>query len=72
PPATWKNSLKNDFEIPVFEAHPSIKAIKETLYTKGALYASMSGSGSTVFGIFNKSVDLAAFTEKNYFTKIIN
>jgi len=72
PVETWKNILKNDFEIPVFEAYPAVKAIKETLYTYGALYASMSGSGSTVFGIFTKSVDLSAFKEKNYFTKIIN
>jgi 4-diphosphocytidyl-2-C-methyl-D-erythritol kinase len=48
----WKNQLTNDFEIPVFEKFPLIQSIKETLYEKGALYASMSGSGSSVFGIF--------------------
>jgi 4-diphosphocytidyl-2-C-methyl-D-erythritol kinase len=37
---------------------PEIKAIKENLYAQGAVYASMTGSGSTVFGIFNKGKDL--------------
>ena len=51
----WKNNLTNDFEIPVFEKFPIINSIKQTLYDKGAIYASMSGSGSSVFGIFNDS-----------------
>ena len=51
----WKNNLTNDFEIPVFEKFPIIHSIKQTLYDKGAIYASMSGSGSSVFGIFNDS-----------------
>ncbi len=72
PPGSWKDVLVNDFEKPVFTAYPQIRLIRDSLYEQGALYASMSGSGSTVFGIFNKSVDLAAFKEKNYFTKIIN
>ncbi len=50
----WKHRLVNDFESPVFAAHPAIKQIKETLYQQGALYAAMSGSGSSVFGIFEK------------------
>ncbi|MET0638347.1 MAG: 4-(cytidine 5'-diphospho)-2-C-methyl-D-erythritol kinase [Chitinophagaceae bacterium] len=48
----WKHQLVNDFEAPVFEMHPGIAALKEKLYTSGALYSAMSGSGSTVFGIF--------------------
>lgn len=52
PISSWKTELTNDFEKPVFDLYPEIKAIKDTLYTNGALYASMSGSGSTVFGIF--------------------
>lgn len=71
--STWKNELKNDFEEAVFAAHPLIKNIKEDLYNQGAVYASLSGSGSTVFGIFDKAV--SSFTVKNshdYFTKIIN
>jgi len=50
----WKHSLQNDFERPVFSAYPEIAAIKNKLYQTGALYAAMSGSGSSVFGIFNR------------------
>jgi len=50
----WKHSLHNDFEEPVFSAYPEIAAIKNKLYETGALYAAMSGSGSSVFGIFNR------------------
>jgi 4-diphosphocytidyl-2-C-methyl-D-erythritol kinase len=54
----WKAQLVNDFEEPVFQSYPEIKAIKENLYTQGAVFASMTGSGSTVFGIFEKHQDL--------------
>ncbi len=50
----WKHQLINDFEEPVFKAYPEIELIKNTLYNAGAVYASMSGSGSTVYGIFKK------------------
>lgn len=49
----WKEKLKNDFEESIFTLHPTIREIKELLYQEGALYSSMSGSGSTVFGIFD-------------------
>lgn len=52
PIATWQNELINDFETPIFKAYPQLASIKQTLIEKGALYASMSGSGSTVYGIF--------------------
>src|SRR5205085_10496131 len=52
PVAEWKEVLKNDFEEPVFRLYPAIEEIKLTLYQAGAIYASMTGSGSTVFGIF--------------------
>lgn len=55
---TWRDSLKNDFEPSVFSRHPGLKEIKEELYASGALYASMSGSGSTVFGLFDKEINL--------------
>lgn len=48
----WKNIIKNDFEQPIFDRYPLIKEYKEKMYEKGAIYASMSGSGSSVFGIF--------------------
>jgi 4-diphosphocytidyl-2-C-methyl-D-erythritol kinase len=50
----WKNYIFNDFESPVFEIYPQLADIKETLYKSGALYASMSGSGSTLYGIFEQ------------------
>ena len=50
----WFEYLSNDFEEPVFARHPGLKEIKEQLYTQGAIYASMSGSGSTIYGIFEK------------------
>ncbi len=54
----WKEEIKNDFEKSVFAAHPEIGKIKEKLYANGALYASMSGSGAAVYGIFSTPVDL--------------
>lgn len=72
PIATWKSELYNDFEAPVFEAHPEIKAIKDSLYNQGAVYAAMSGSGSTLFGICSTTIDLSPFKNNNYFIKIIN
>ena len=56
PISEWKNELINDFEAPVFKQFPAIQQIKETLYSKGAEYASMTGTGSTVFGIFRSSL----------------
>ena len=53
PVEEWKHLLQNDFEQPVFSAYPEIAAIKNKLYESGAIYAAMSGSGSSVFGIFN-------------------
>lgn len=57
PVREWKNTMVNDFEKSVFEKHPAIKEIKDYLYSKGALYTSMTGSGSSVFGIFDKETD---------------
>ncbi len=78
PVETWKDKLYNDFEKPVFEVHPEIEAIKEELYRQGAVYAAMSGSGSTVFGIFpqnfvsNDETALKELKKENYFIKMIN
>lgn len=55
PIQNWQTSLFNDFEQPVFKQYPEIAKIKETLYAQGAVYASMSGSGSTIYGIFPTS-----------------
>ncbi len=51
---TWKDTLVNDFEVPVFAAYPVIGGIKEKMYRHGAVFAAMSGSGSAVLGIFPK------------------
>lgn len=58
PTAQWKDHLKNDFEESVFKRHPLIGEIKQKLYQHGAVYASMSGSGSAIFGIFEKPVEI--------------
>ena len=58
PISTWKNNLKNDFEEPVFKQHPEKKSNKDEVYNQGAIYASMSGSGSSVHGIFLFTVQL--------------
>lgn len=57
PIQTWKNSLFNDFETSVFAKYPLIATLKSELYQAGAVYASMSGSGSSVFGIFENASD---------------
>jgi len=66
PITEWKNKLQNDFERPVFEQFPAIKEIKENLYALGAVYASMSGSGSVVFGLFTGSQNLTSGLPANY------
>lgn len=67
PIESWKNLIKNDFEDSVFKIHPKINEIKNDLYNSGATYASMSGSGSSLFGIFkDKPKDISRFD--NYFS----
>ena len=53
PIENWKKTVKNDFEVSVFLKHPHLKKMKEKLYADGAIYASMSGSGSVLYGVFN-------------------
>ena len=52
PITEWRDTISNDFEKGIFALHPELEGIKSKLYELGALYAAMSGSGSTVFGIF--------------------
>lgn len=56
PVDTWKDNLVNDFEAPVFRKYPELAATKADLYAHGATYAAMTGSGSTLFGIFEQEV----------------
>ncbi|MCU0461663.1 MAG: 4-(cytidine 5'-diphospho)-2-C-methyl-D-erythritol kinase [Bacteroidales bacterium] len=57
-PADWKKKIKNDFEDYVFKLYPQIREIKKSLYLAGAVYSSMSGSGSTVYGIFDHKPEI--------------
>ena len=52
PVEEWDGALVNDFEITVFDKHPELASIKRSLYESGAVYASMSGSGSALFAIY--------------------
>lgn len=57
----WQELIKNDFERSVFAAHPRLQEIKEQLLMSGARYAAMSGSGSTLFGLFDTEPDTRPF-----------
>ncbi len=57
PVRDWKNAVKNDFEDSVFGKYPEINEIKKKMYALEAIYSSMTGSGSTVFGIFDSPFD---------------
>ena len=61
PVEAWRDLLENDFEQSVFAIHPVIGEIKERLYELGAAYSAMSGSGSAVFGLFRKPVELETY-----------
>ena len=58
PISTWKENIKNDFEEKLLLKYPTIAEVKETLYQSGAIYASMTGSGSTLYGIFENEINL--------------
>ncbi len=64
---TWKDTLLNDFEPPAIHHYPEIGAIKKELYRQGAVYSSMTGSGSTVFGIFEKAINPTLSFPEYYF-----
>ena len=57
PISEWKDYIFNDFEKTVFIAHPELAEIKDMLYAKGAVYAAMSGSGSTIYGLFENTIN---------------
>lgn len=65
PVAEWKKYIKNDFEESIFKNHAAIRGVKAALYEAGALYASMSGSGASVFGIFKDLPDLGELKKEN-------
>ena len=65
PVSEWRKFIKNDFETSVFKNHPEIRGLKAALYEAGSIYASMSGSGASVFGIFENTPDLSALEAEN-------
>ncbi|HWK98716.1 MAG TPA: 4-(cytidine 5'-diphospho)-2-C-methyl-D-erythritol kinase [Parapedobacter sp.] len=56
PVRQWRDSIVNDFEVGIFYRYPEIEAVKAYLYEKGAVFAAMSGSGSSVYGLFEEEV----------------
>ena len=66
PAENWENCLKNDFEDSIFKNHPKIKELKIKLYEAGAVYAAMSGSGSSVFGLFSEPISLGNELKKHH------
>ena len=64
PISIWKAELVNDFEEPIFEKFPELRSIKEKMYNSGAIYASMSGSGSAMYGIYETEPEIKHF--QNY------
>jgi len=71
PVGTWKEELMNDFEAPVAAKYPEISHIKNQLYKNGALYASMTGSGSSVIGIFSPSVSPVFSFPDSWFVQVL-
>ncbi len=67
--AEWKGNIENDFEISIFKKYPEINSLKNEMYRLGAVYAAMSGSGSSVFGIFERNPpDSSYFSSMEYFS----
>lgn len=72
PISSWAHELVNDFEKPIFYQYPEIAGIKDELYRAGAIYASMSGSGSTVYGLFGAGKPLILNLSPDYFIKVLS
>lgn len=70
PIETWSELIVNDFETPVFSLFPALSQLKQNLYSAGALYAAMSGSGSAIYGIFNTPPDLSLAQNYSYYLQI--
>jgi 4-diphosphocytidyl-2-C-methyl-D-erythritol kinase len=66
----WRDRLCNVFEAPVFSEFPFLKTIKDRLYASGALYASLTGSGSTLYGIFSKGAMPEVLIDRTFATRI--
>lgn len=66
PLTKWKKNIINDFENSIFPNHPELETLKEELYESGAIYAAMSGSGSSMFGIFEKEPTIKERWKKHF------
>lgn len=64
PVENWKGKLINDFETSIFPLYPQLAVIKQHLYNSGAIYASLTGTGSTVYGIFKASDNIAGIFDQ--------
>lgn len=71
-PEHWRDKLENDFEKAVFPLYPELAVLKEKLYANGAFYASMSGSGSTLFGIYREKPGLLSGEDTKIVEKIVS
>lgn len=71
PISTWRHELINDFESNIFPVYPVVEQLKKQLYEKGAVYASMSGTGSTVYGIFEKTLPVDLEIPSDYYYKML-
>ena len=72
PVESWRDALVNDFEGSVFAVHPELGAVKDRLYERGATYAAMSGSGSTLFALSHQPLNLDEFNSEGTFRKTIS
>ena len=70
-PDKWKDTLINDFEASVFALHPALQIIKDRLYGEGAVYAAMSGSGSTMYALYSEKPELT-FEDHGYLEKVLS
>jgi 4-diphosphocytidyl-2-C-methyl-D-erythritol kinase len=70
-PSNWAGDLINDFEIPIFSRYPELKVLKKELYRRGAIYAAMSGSGSTLFGLYEKGKSPSLYLPLHYYVKTL-
>ena len=59
----WKNTIENDFESSIFKHYPELKKIKTYLYKRGAIYASLTGTGSAIYGVFENPISLDNFAK---------
>ncbi len=62
----WRDSLKNDFEASVFKQYPALEMVKKQLYDAGAVYASMSGSGSSIYGLFKEKPEQSSIFASHF------